>query len=199
LPSIVEMAPLASALISGLSVFLTELRHRGSEAGHTDEAVRAALLELESHLASWADQAATTNALAHDWAAAVPNASHAAVWLFDAGSQQLVYYADVDAALREQVGLPPPIRRGKRESRQPTLESLARVYAPEFFELLTVFDRRKEQLLAIADELERRRDDPPALEEYLRELDAGAAGLAEARSRLAEFIAREFPLGAPRS
>jgi hypothetical protein len=70
------------------------------------------------------------------------------------------------------------------------------VYAPEFYEFLVAFSRRREQLDAMAAELERRHADngPDALEAYLSELEQGARGLQEAHRRLAKFIAGEFPI-----
>jgi hypothetical protein len=84
-------------------------------------------------------------------------------------------------------------------SGQPTLERVLRVYAPEFFDLLVVFSRRKAQLLAMTAKLERLQVEGGrhAVDQYLLELKSAAEGLQQARKQLARFISVEFPLGRP--
>ncbi|MGH3116927.1 MAG: hypothetical protein ACRDQ2_07400 [Gaiellales bacterium] len=191
-----NIASLVSALVSGLSLLLGELRHRKSGDVSSEE-LRVALFEFEEYLAAWAHQAVGTNEVARAWAGSLPqSAGRALDTVIDSAAAQSMWIAAVDSALGRQVGLIPPSHLPGGPG-QATLERVLRVYAPEFFELLVVFSRRKEQLLGMTDELERRyaeggRD---SVEEYLSELDSAAEGLEEARRRLAQFISSEFPIG----
>ena len=189
---------MASALFAGLTVLLNQIQRRQAEGTARDAGnVRAALLTLEEYLAGWAEQAGATNTIARHWAEGLPEtAGQAMDSLLDSMAGQSMWSASVDSALgRELPDLIPPSFAVDRNS-QVTVERVLRVYAPEFYDFLVAFSRRREQLDAMAAELERRHatDGPEAVEAYLSELEAGARGLEEAHRRLAEFIAGNFPI-----
>jgi hypothetical protein len=73
--------------------------------------------------------------------------------------------------------IPPGIVRDT--SSQPDLQSVLRVYAPERFEKLVVFSRRKAQLLAMTSKLERlhAEGNRQAIDQCLLELETAAQGL----------------------
>jgi hypothetical protein len=190
------IAALVSAVVNGLTLLLNEIRQRKN--GETsNERVRVALLELEGYLEAWAWEAEVTNGLARSWATQLPNSAGEALEGFlDSAAGQSMYSAEVESLLGRQVGIIPP-GFARDTSGQETLKSVLRIYAPEFFDLLAVFSRRKEQLLAMTAELERRHAEEgrESVEEYLSELDSAAEGLHNAQQSLARFIAKTFPLG----
>jgi hypothetical protein len=192
-----SVAALTSAFVNGLALFLSELRRRKDGVASSQE-MRGALLQLEEYISLWADQAMHTDMGARAWASGLPgSAGHALGDIADSAAVQSMMVADVDSALGRKVGIIPPSFAGDT-SDQPTLERILRVYAPEFFELLVIFSRRKQQLEAMTDELEHRYavGGRAAVDDYLGEMNEAAEGLQQARRVLAEFISREFPLGA---
>jgi predicted RNase H-like HicB family nuclease len=195
---LVDPVPIANALLAGLTLLLNELRRRkGHRTPSEGETMRAALLQLESYLDMWVEQARETNALARSWAGHHRETAGGAMeMLLDSVWGQSMYSANINDALAWKLPqlIPPPLF-GVDESRHPTLERLLRVYAPEFYDFLIVFSRRREQLDAMVVELEgRRAKGQDTVEEYLAELDQAAERLEEARRSLAEFIATEFPI-----
>jgi hypothetical protein len=189
---------IASALIAGLDLLLTQVHLRKAGASPRErERLREALLQLEAYLAGWADQAKVTNRDARMWAedpAAKPGT--ALGYIVDTMQAQTMYVASVEWALSSgRPELIPPAVAGDPGEEHASLERLLRVYAPDFYEFLVAFSRRREQLDTMVIELERRRaEEGDTLEAYLGELDQAADQLEEARRRLAEFIANEFPL-----
>ena len=149
--------PAANALIAGLTLLLNQLhRKRDSRAPQEREDMRAALLQLESYIAEWTAQAEETNAIARAWAGFPPEqAGSAKELLLDSVVGQQMWVASGEFGLVE--GLIAP--GFSREKSQMTLEGVLRVYAPEFYDSLVVFSRRREQLDAMIAELERRRSE----------------------------------------
>ena len=105
-----------------------------------------------------------------------------------------MYSASVESELGSPL-IPPPRSPCKSTEDEQALEDVLRVYTPDFHGFLAAFSHRREQLDAMVAELKRRRSEGhEALEGYVAELDDAADVLEEARRKLADFIATEFPL-----
>jgi hypothetical protein len=192
-------ASIASAVLAGLTLFLDELRRRGS-AREPSDVLRNSLLQLEEFLEQWASQAEATNALAHEWARGLPDSREPALSaLVESMWTQSMWLANVETSLKTPSDVIAP-HSARDLGGEATLQRLLRVYAPDFHELLVVFSQRKAQLVAMADELDRRRlaGSRDAVDDYLAELDEAAANLRLARRRLGDFISTTFPIGPAR-
>ena len=144
-----EILEAVSALLGALGPYLLDLRRR-RDADDQIDAVAAALLELEGRLASWAIQAAETNAAVREWAEGLPKSAEEnwldRGFLFDSMQSQRAYMGEVDDALRSRAGLPPAPRLRQSKETQADLEGLLRVHLSGGSEMRGLLDQREDLL-----------------------------------------------------
>jgi hypothetical protein len=186
-----DPASLLSALVSGLTLLLAEVRRRGDPAEAKD--VRAALLDLEIVLSNWQATARDTNSYAKDWADDLPASAGSAAEYVDTPSElQVIEFESAREMFRT-----PFSKWRSGDHGDMTLEDLLRVYAPQVLDLAPFLVDRKGQLRrGMSDELERRyrTGGSQGVREYLDELERSHEGLEAFRRELADFIEAEFPL-----
>jgi hypothetical protein len=195
MPVVGDVAAVTSALVTAVSVLLTEIRaRRGNARAMSDAEIRDALLDLEWHLNRWSEDARSTNLAAREL-------------IETAGESEAAREARERAHRKLALTSFTQISTGKltsqllSQSSSGSLHQLLRIYAPD---LIDLGDRFANRLNAVGDLEDLKsigsrptREQLVAAEARLNELERTRLALAEAADLVAAFIRTDFAADAP--